>query len=181
MSPPSHHAPPKKIAILGPESSGKTTLVEALAARLDGFIVPEYFRFYWDAKRHTKNHAVWSEEEFIHMAEEQNRFEDIFAARSTKILLCDTAAWQVAAWHSYYLGSPSPTILNLAQSRSYDLICLCRPDIPFVQDGRRDGPQSRAALYQLLSSFLHRAGLSFVDLSGEIEARTTTVMAALSP
>ena len=175
----SPHATPKKIAILGPESSGKTTLVQTLASMLDAFAVPEYFRFYWEAKRYTKDHALWSEDEFIHMAAEQNRFEDLYAVRSKNVLLCDTSAWQVAAWNSYYLGSSSTQVVKLAQSRSYDLICLCRPDIPFVQDGVRDGPQSREAVYQLLTTLLTHTGLSFLDLSGDLQARTSIVLNAL--
>lgn len=173
------HAKPKKIVLLGPESSGKTTLAQTLAAKLDAYVVPEYFRFYWDAKRHTKNSAVWSEDEFIHMAMEQNRFEDLYAVRSSHVLLCDTSAWQVAAWHGYYLGSPSEALIQIAQSRRYDLICLCRPDIPFVQDGVRDGAHSRDQVYQWLQSLLNAAGLSALEVSGDLEGRTTRILDAL--
>jgi HTH-type transcriptional repressor of NAD biosynthesis genes len=173
------HLPPKKIAILGPESSGKTTLAQALAAELDAFAVPEYFRFYWQAKRHTQTSAHWSPEEFTHMAVEQIRFEDLYAARSKHFLVCDTAVWQVAAWQAYYLGAISQDLLNLAQNRPYDLICLCSPDIPFVQDGMRDGAHSRNKVYQCLQSLLTNARLAVLNVSGTIEARKALVLEAI--
>lgn len=175
----SKSTPPKKIALLGPESSGKTTLAQTLAAELDTFLVPEYFRFYWEAKRHTQKSAAWSEDEFLHMATEQNRFEDAYAARTNSFLLCDTSVWQVAAWQAYYLGEASKDVLRLAQSRAYDLICLCRPDTPFVQDGVRDGAHSREQVYQLLQTLLKNAGLSALDVSGDIESRKAMVIKAI--
>lgn len=175
----SKSTPPKKIALLGPESSGKTTLAQILAAELDTFLVPEYFRFYWEAKRHTQKSTAWREEEFLHMATEQNRFEDAYAARANSFLLCDTSVWQVAAWQAYYLGEASQDILRLARSRAYDLICLCRSDTPFVQDGVRDGAHSREQVYQLLQTLLKNAGLSALDVSGDIESRKALVIKAI--
>ena len=162
---------PLRIAFLGPESSGKTTLINTLAPLLDAFIVPEYFRFYWAAKCHTKDHAVWQEDEFLHLTAEQNRFEDLYAQRAPNILLCDTSAWQIAVWHYRYLGRHSARLLKLAQARTYHLIFLCKPDIPFVQDGVRDGKKIRESMFTWLSDLLVQENLTFVVLDGDADKR----------
>lgn len=168
-------AKPQRIAILGPESSGKTTLIQTLALELNAFTVPEYFRFYWEAKRYTKNGATWHEDEFVHLASEQNRFEDLYASQAGDILLCDTNALQIAAWERRYLGKTSKRVLSLAQKRPYDLLLLCRPDIPFVQDGVRDGEKIRADMFTWLTELLDGAHLAYDILAGEKAERLACV------
>lgn len=167
----------KRVALVGAESSGKTTLAEQLAAALGTYMVPEYWRFYWDAKKNAGDQPIWTTAEFVHVATEQCRFEDLFAARATKVLICDTDAFQVGVWHRRYLGAYAPAIDRLAAARTYDLTLFCDADIAFTQDGTRDGEAIRPEMSRWIRTRLDESGRSYEILQGDQQARFEKALA----
>jgi HTH-type transcriptional repressor of NAD biosynthesis genes len=134
----------KRICIVGAESTGKTTLARQLAERFRTQWVPEYGREYCIEK--WKRGIItdeWTTEEFVTIAHEQCRREDQIAQVANKVLLCDTDPFATGIWHERYLHRRSPEVESIACSRRYDLYLLTGDEIPFVQDGLRDGEHIR--------------------------------------
>jgi NadR type nicotinamide-nucleotide adenylyltransferase len=131
-----HYA--KRICILGAESTGTTTLARALAEHYNTAWVPEYGRLFSEGK-YTSPGVEWQSAEFIHIAEQQARLEDWLARSANRVLICDTDPFTTNIWHERYLGCSAPEAVAIAGSRHYDLYILTGDEIPFVQDGLRDG------------------------------------------
>jgi NadR type nicotinamide-nucleotide adenylyltransferase len=120
-----------RIAILGGESSGKTTLAAALAKHLEAVWVPEYGRELWE-----KQQGVLSEKDLDRIAHEQIRREDEASRQANRYLFCDTSPLTTMGYSLWMFGKVNPELAALAL-RPYHAIVLCRPDFPFVQDGTR--------------------------------------------
>lgn len=133
----------RRIVVLGAESTGTTTLAQALADELGTLCVPEYGRA-WSEIRPGGLSAPWRSEEFDLIAGEQARLEDS-AAREVPVpwLVCDTDVLATAVWHERYMGFRSPSVEALAAERKPWLYVLTLDDVPFVQDGLRDGEHLR--------------------------------------
>lgn len=170
-SPPSITSSIKKVAFTGAECSGKTTLITDLAAEYSCTVVPEYFRYYWEGKKHTKKAANWTSQEFLYMAKMQASLEGQLSTFADDLVLSDTCGISYHVWHYRYLGRYSPELTSLFRRQSYDLLFLCDTDIPFYQDGVRDGEKIRVEMTGWIEEQLNYYGISFVKLSGGIESR----------
>jgi NadR type nicotinamide-nucleotide adenylyltransferase len=131
----------RRVCVLGAESTGTTTLAQDLAGHYRCTWVPEYGREYCE-QRPAPIH--WHTEDFVHIATRQQADEDRAARAGGRLLVCDTDALATAVWHERYLGTRSTEVEQLAGARSYALYVLTGDDIPFVQDGTRDGEHVRA-------------------------------------
>ena len=130
----------KRICIVGAESTGKTTLAQKLAEHYRTNWVPEYGREYCVEKWKDGNITDdWLSEEFVTIAAEQARREDRAARSANKVLICDTDPFATSIWHERYLRRQSAEVETIANNRRYDLYLLTGTEIPFVQDGLRDG------------------------------------------
>jgi HTH-type transcriptional repressor of NAD biosynthesis genes len=191
LSPPVREGLCHRIVIVGAESTGKTTLARALAARLAerGAAwtltqwVAEYGREYtvskWQAARARGGAAVriedlaWSTREFEAIAREQQRWEDAAARASAPALVCDTDAFATEVWHERYVGSRSGALVQLAASlprrRSY-LLTDWR-DVPFEDDGLRDGEHVRAWMHDTFVARLEAQGAPWRVIDGTLQSR----------
>jgi HTH-type transcriptional regulator, transcriptional repressor of NAD biosynthesis genes len=129
--------PVGRIALLGGESSGKTTLARALTAAMGTAWVPEYGRELWEQVRRTL-----TAEELVQVGQRQVEMEDAAAAECARLgrrwLICDTTPLTTLQYCLHDHGHAPPALEALA-ARRYDLAVLCVPDFDFVQDGcRRD-------------------------------------------
>ena len=156
---------PKRVVFVGAESCGKTTLAKFLAESLQTWMVPEYWRHYWEAKKFGPAKTTWATEEFIHIGQTQNQHEDYLATKAQDILVCDTNAFLTSVWHRRYLGFESPEVDRLASQRRYDLVFFCPANIPFVQDGERDGEIIRPEMSKWIEEKLVRWGIPFHSFS----------------
>jgi len=152
-----------RVGLVGAESTGTTTLArdlcDALRARGGAWArtewVPEYGREYsvnllavaraTDPAARPED-AVWTEEDFVEIAREQNRREDEAARQGGPVLLCDTDAMATAIWHERYLGAPSASVERVANAMAPRALYLLtdHTDVPFEDDGLRDGEHLRA-------------------------------------
>jgi HTH-type transcriptional repressor of NAD biosynthesis genes len=170
----------KRICVLGAESTGTTTLAQALAEHYHTIWVPEYGRDYWEQKMlHAAPPTPWHSDEFVHIAREQCRLEDAAARYANRLLICDTDAFATTIWHERYMGYPSPEVQAIADARRYDLYLLTNADIPFVQDGTRDGEHIRLAMHARFQEALEATGRPYLLLSGPHEARLRAAVAAV--
>jgi HTH-type transcriptional repressor of NAD biosynthesis genes len=166
----------KRVALFGAESSGTTTLTRALAEQYHTVWVPEYGREYAEAKLHTPHAQHWRSEEFLHIAQTQCAWEDAAARKVGRVLFCDTPAFATSLWHERYLGTLSPAVEAVAAPYHYALYFLTDVDIPFVQDGTRDGEHIRHGMHQRFTDWLIAYNVLYTLLSGSLEERLCTAM-----
>ena len=137
----------KRVILLGAESTGKTTMAKQLARHFNTHWVPEYGREHWENKVAglSMNDTLpsWSSDEFIHIAKEQQRREDLAARTANRFLICDTNAFATGTWHERYYQQRDERVDQIGANSKADLYLITAPDVPFVQDGFRDGERIR--------------------------------------
>lgn len=143
----------KRVCVVGAESTGTTTLAKALAEAFQTVWVEEYGREYSELKL-IRNDLIWRTEEFTAIAEEQSRREEVAARQANRLLVCDTNAFATTLWHRRYLGTHSPAVEEIARRGKCDLYLLTGDEIPFVQDGLRDGEHIRHEMHRWFETSL---------------------------
>ena len=170
------------IAILGAESTGKTTLAAALAAGLSSqgvprvAWVPELLREWCAAQGRTPRR-----DEQAGILRAQN--ERIAAAAATHdVVVCDTTGLMTAVYSRLIFGDRSLDALAIAEHRGVALSLLTALDLPWVADGhQRDGPQVREPVDNTLRELLLAHALPFAVVGGQAEQRVANAMAAVAP
>jgi NadR type nicotinamide-nucleotide adenylyltransferase len=168
----------KRICVVGAESTGTTTLAMTLAEVLSTRWVPEYGREYSVLKQQ-RGESTWTSDEFLHIAQEQSRREEAAARQANRILICDTNAWATSLWHRRYLGFDSPEVAAVAAWRRYDLYLLTGDEIPFVQDGLRDGEHIRAEMHGWFAEALGKQAVPWLLLRGSPTERQEAALARI--
>ncbi len=176
MSAPVRASLVRRVALVGAESTGTTTLSRALAEHFQTAWVPEFGRFYTEGKQ--LSGTPWQTGEFTFIADTQNRMEEAYARQADRVLFCDTNAWATRLWHERYMGSLDPSVDALARGRRYDLVILTGDEIPFVDDGMRDGEHIRHAMQARFREMLEQEGIQYIEVSGSIEERLAQAIPA---
>ncbi|MDG4552009.1 MAG: AAA family ATPase [Candidatus Contendobacter sp.] len=173
LEPPARGYYARRICLVGAESTGKTTLAEALAGHYRTVWVPEYGREYTERKlTGGDDGGRWTAEEFFHIAETQCARENEAARRANRLLICDTDAFATAIWHRRYRGDRAPAVESIAaHHRRPDLYLLTDVDTPFVQDGTRDGETIRAWMHQAFVAELEAWHRPYRLLAGSFAER----------
>jgi HTH-type transcriptional repressor of NAD biosynthesis genes len=157
----------KRIALLGPESCGKSYLTEYLARYFQTVCVEEYGRTYCE-----KFGMDLTELDFAHIAGGQLYREDEMAKLANRILFCDTELIITQVWSEiYFNGVCQPWIVEAGKRRHYDHFLLLAPDIPWVNDGLREYEQKRTWMFERLKAILEERNLPYTIISGSFEQR----------
>jgi HTH-type transcriptional repressor of NAD biosynthesis genes len=162
----------KRVCIVGAESTGKTTLAQNVSEHYQTNWVPEYGREYCVEK--WKNGIItedWTSEEFVSIAAEQSHREDQLARSANKVLICDTDPFATTIWHERYLHRCSTEVEKIANSRRYDLYILTGDEVPFVQDGLRDGEHIRHWMHNRFIDALTETKRPWILVSGSLPER----------
>ena len=154
-------------------------LPKALAEQLETVWVEEYGRDY-SAMKLAKNDLTWRTEEFVHIAEEQTRLEDKAARDANRVLVCDTNAFATVLWHRRYVGAHSQQVEEIARKGRCDLYLLTGDEIPFVQDGLRDGEHIRHEMHTWFEQALARQPVPWKLLCGSREERLRDALLIIS-
>lgn len=155
----------RRVCLLGGESTGKTSLAEALAASLEEPWVPEYGRELWEQRGGTLEF-----DELLRIAEVQVAREEEAARRSRHYLLCDTSPLTTLFYSLELFGRADPRLEALAR-RPYDLVVLCGEDFAFVQDGWRRDPDFRSRGQAWYRDRLAEYGMAWFEVHGPLEER----------
>ncbi len=170
----------KKIVILGPESTGKSTLCKQLAAHYHTIWVREYAREYL-----LTNGTNYTFENLLAIAKGQIAGEDlanISAIENQKsALFIDTDMHVMQVWCEFVFDRCHHWILNRIAERKYDLYLLCNIDLPWVQDRLREYPDlvSRQKLYHHYKDILVNQNIPWVDISGDYDERLQKAIEAI--
>jgi NadR type nicotinamide-nucleotide adenylyltransferase len=156
----------QRIALLGGESSGKTTLAARLANELNTAWVPEYGRELWEAKNGILNY-----EDLAVIAREQVRREEGALDSARRFLFCDTSPLTTLFYSLEMFGRADGELLAAAE-REYALVVLCAPDFEFVQDGTRRDAAFRQQQHVWYEAELAGRGVSYVTARGSLDDRT---------
>jgi HTH-type transcriptional repressor of NAD biosynthesis genes len=166
----------RRVVILGAESTGTTTLASDLALHLGTECVPEYGREF--TEDHGIDHA-WRSQDFDLIAQRQIDMEFSAARRSGPLLICDTDALATSVWHERYIGSRSPRVEAMAAQRLAHLYVLTSDNIPFVQDGMRDGEHLRGWMTTRIREILDEGPVPWIEAIGERSERVEIVLDAM--
>jgi nicotinamide riboside kinase len=181
----------KRFAVIGPESTGKSTLCSQLAEYYKTIWVPEYAREYLE-----KNGTEYSFDDLLTIAKGQinleegitNQLSDISAAQSandiknrilnvrrqtTNILFIDTDMYVMKVWSEFVFNKCHNWILNRIAERNYDGYLLCNTDLPWVKDNLREYPdvETRNRLYHFYKDILINQSVPWIDVSGSYRER----------
>ena len=169
------------VAILGAESTGKSTLAMALHDALTAqgrrvARVDEALREFCDTRGRTPQ-----QHEQAGIAAEQTRRIGA-AAQAHDIVIADTTALQIAVYSDIVFGDRSLYDTALQAQANYLHTLLCAVDLPWVADGlQRDGPQVREPVDTLLRTALQRHARGYAVVSGPGAQRTAAALAVLQP
>ena len=165
-----------RVAILGAESSGKSTLAAALAARYETLWVPEFLREFVETRQ-----RVPQEGEQFFIASTQVERERAAAARAGKYLFCDTTPLMTALYSRSCFGRIDAPLAALTASHVYDITLVTAPDCPWVADGlQRMSESVRQSIHQQLLHELEARAVRFVLVEGPLPQRLLQIERLLS-
>jgi NadR type nicotinamide-nucleotide adenylyltransferase len=177
----------KKIVIIGPESTGKSTLSEQLAAHYKTIWVKEYAREYL-----LKHGTDYTFENLLDIAKGQINIEEEALTNLSTVnfqpstfnlqpLFIDTDMYVMKVWCEFVFEKCHHWILNRIVERKYDLYLLCNIDLPWVKDELREYPdlESREKLYHFYKDAMINQPVPWVDISGTYEERLNNAIAAV--
>ena len=164
--------PLKKIVIIGPESTGKSTLCTQLAKHYNTHCCPEFAREYLLAHGNK-----YSYDNLLTIAEEQLKLEEkttqaAIASQKSAIFI-DTDMYVMKTWCEFVFEKCHPWILNQVVERKYDLYLLCKTDLPWVKDELREYPdlQTRKKLSGIYKDLMINQPVPWIEVSGNYEQR----------
>lgn len=164
----------KKIAIVGPESTGKSTLTKLLAKHYNTLWVPEFARYYCAALT-----APCTMQDEINMFHGQQALEEsILAIAEQELIFCDTTFLTVKIWSDEMLGETPQLVLDALPLRTYDHYLLLNIDLPWQEDPQRDFPHMREHFMAIWHKELKNLGADYVVISG-IEDRLQNAITAI--
>ena len=164
----------KKIAIVGPESTGKSTISLQLAKHYQVPWVAEYARFYCAALT-----GPCTLQDEINMFHGQVALEEsVLASAQTDFIICDTTFITVKIWSDEMLGKTPQIVLDAIKSRSYDFYLLLDIDLPWQDDPLRDFPHKRAHFMQVWHQELKAINANYQVISGT-ETRLQNAVSAI--
>jgi NadR type nicotinamide-nucleotide adenylyltransferase len=172
--------PIKKIVVIGPESTGKSTLCSELAVWYKTAWVPEYARNY--LLTHGTNYHY---EDLLTIAKEQLAAEDAQAAAMeaspSSILFIDTDMYVMRVWCEFVFGKCHSWILDQVAARRYDGYLLCRTDLPWVKDELREYPDllSREKLFHIYRDSMVNQSTPWAEIGGTADERLKMAVTAV--
>jgi nicotinamide riboside kinase len=168
-----------RIAIIGAECSGKTSLAQSLA---DAFskeypvaYVPEYLRLFVDQENRTPR-----TDEQVGIAQEQQSLERTLANDLIKqhsnpefvLLFCDTTPLMTCIYSEVVFGVMDPELFRMAQAHDYDLTIFTQADFPWQEDGlQRDGPVAQTRVHFRVKARLEELKIPHESAFGHPELR----------
>ncbi len=187
----------KKIVVIGPESTGKSTLCTLLAAHYNALWCPEY------AREYLLTHGIhYTYEDLLTIAEGQLALEEKYVELKVKsearpalqhntqsairnlqsAIFIDTDMYVMKVWSEYVFKKCHPFILEQIAARKYDLYLLCNIDLPWEEDVLREYPdeERRQELYSIYKNLLRNQSTPWVEICGGYAERLQKAVTAVN-
>jgi NadR type nicotinamide-nucleotide adenylyltransferase len=155
-----------KVAFVGPESSGKSSIIEKLSQSLDCIVIPEYAREYLS---NLKSKYVYEDLEKISM----EQLKQINLVETNKLVLIDTELIVMKVWSEFKYGKCSNFILSGIEKQNIDFYFLCKPDFPWEYDELRENPTNRDEIFSIFENELKSNNFKYAILEGDMKQRLT--------
>lgn len=171
----------KKIAIIGPESTGKSVLTKQLAAHFHTLHVEEYARHYLET--HGTDYSL---ADLWKIAQGQMKAEDAAINEcktyGKQLLFVDTEMYVIKVWSEFVFNACDNRVLQQIISREYDMFLLCNTDLPWTKDNLREYPdhETRRKLFYHYHDLLVNQQVPWAVVSGLGEKRLQHAIGALS-
>ncbi len=165
-----------RVSVVGGESTGKSTLVAALAEHYDTAFVPEFARDYL-----TVQGSTYTAEQAPVLAHGQMRREDEYAQLADRVLFCDTDAMTTMLWSEYYFGRAVPEVVELAGRHRHDLYVLCADELDWEDDGLRRSAGSAAWFDARLREVMDTSHRRYIVVNGSVPQRVEQATAVINP
>lgn len=179
----------KKIVVIGPESTGKSTLCEQLAKHFNTLSCSEYAREYLH-----QNGVKYKYADLLNIAQGQLAMEDYCADEVNSewltansefkiknhqlqthnpLLFIDTNMYVMKVWYEFVFGKCEYFVLDEISKRKYDLYLLCNIDLPWIADEMREYPdkETRMGLYNIYRDILINQSTLWIEITGNYEQR----------
>src|SRR4026208_1472360 len=188
-----------KVAVIGPESTGKSTLSELLAQHYNTQWCPEFARefllthgmdyTYDDLLFIAKGQLAVEDEYTSSMVngqwsirnDQQSEAHSPFTTHLSPLLFIDTDMYVMKVWCEFVFGKCHDWILEQITKRKYDLYLLCNTDLPWVKDELREYPDlaTRDKLYGIYKNIMVNQSTPWVDISGDYDERLQKAIRAV--
>lgn len=178
-----------KVAVIGPESTGKSTLCAMLALHYNTQWCPEF------AREYLLTHGMdYTYDDLLYIAKGQLAMEDEYVQSivgssedselrtpNSNLLFIDTDMYVMKVWCEFVFGKCHRWVLEQIVKRKYDLYLLCNTDLPWVKDELREYPDliTRDKLYHIYKDIMINQSTPWVDISGDHNDRTQKAIKAV--
>jgi NadR type nicotinamide-nucleotide adenylyltransferase len=186
-----------KVAVIGPESTGKSTLCELLAQHYNTQWCPEF------AREYLLTHGTdYTYDDLLYIAKGQLAMEDEYTQSlvgssesradssvqdselrtlNSKLLFVDTEMYVMKVWCEFVFGKCHRWVLDKIIERKYDLYLLCNTDLPWVKDELREYPdlKTRDQLYHIYKDIMINQSTPWVDINGDSNERLQKAIKAV--
>lgn len=165
---------PYRIAITGPESTGKSALCEQLALHFSEPYVSEYSRSYL-----AETNGVYDYNDILEISKGQYEKELSALKHANKFLFCDTDFLVSHIWAMVKYGKSHQWVEMMLDRHPYDFTLLCNIDIPWEFDPLRENPLNREYLFKVFYNELSVRNLPFGVVNGTSNKRLTNAIQLL--
>jgi NadR type nicotinamide-nucleotide adenylyltransferase len=178
----------RKIVVIGPESTGKSTLCLQLAEHYQTLWCPEF------AREYLETHGTdYTYDDLLTIAKGQIALEEAASGKlqatnehsplttHNSLLFIDTDMYVMKVWCEFAFGKCHSWILHQAAVRKYDLYLLCNVDLPWIEDELREYPdiETRNKLYHFYKDIMINQLVPWVNISGSYEERLKIAITAI--
>lgn len=160
-----------KVAVIGPESTGKTTLVKELVQFYNCTFVLEYARYYVESLN-----RQYEYDDIMVISRKQRKLEKEAYEKSSKMLICDSAMITNKVWSYDKFEKCDSWIEKEIELESFDLFLLCKPDLQWENDPVREDAERREQIFEIYMRYLKEYSFDFRVIEGKNTARTSAAI-----
>jgi NadR type nicotinamide-nucleotide adenylyltransferase len=167
----------KRIVVIGPESTGKSTICEQLSSHYKTKWVPEFARAYL-----LKHGTEYSFDDLLTIAKGQLKLQsEIESQTASDKVIVDTDMYVMKVWCEFVFDRCHQFILDHLAAHSNDLYLLCNPDLPWVKDELREYPdqESRIRLYHIYKDLMVNQQVPWLEIRGSYNERLETAITGI--
>lgn len=167
------------VAFVGAQSTGKSTITEAMAKKYHTNFMFEYGRYHWDVYQKDRIETL---DQIVEITERHLAMENERLKTANKYLFTDTCPLVTLRYAYDWHGKANDRLLELAKEAEtrYDLFFLCGDDIPYADTAERDGIEQRTSFQKQIKSELITRKIPYIELNGSLSHRMEKVERVLN-